>query len=168
MSAAVDEAGITRDWQQAFMLDTSQRTTGGPGFSSDADEAKRHWKSLAEARKQIQRCSYQDRTYESDAAAYRTAVYMTGERIKVPSEGMEGITVATNPGAGTGFMEKLLNEARGLKVPYKKADLIDDMAYEIFHMMERVAQGQPMQSDVELLPVLGIKMLAPKLDHYTI
>ena len=106
------------------------------------EEAKHHWKSLAEARKQtrkqMQRYSYQDRTYESDAAAYRTAVYMTGERIEVPSEGMEGITVATNPGAGTGFMEKLLREARGLKVPYKQADLIDDVAYEIFHTMERV------------------------------
>ena len=54
------------------------------------------------------------------------------------------------------------------KVPYKQADLIDDVAYEIFHIMERVAQGQPMQSDVELLPVLGIKTLAPKLDHCTI
>jgi len=38
-------------------------------------------------------------------------------------------------------MEKLLSEARGLKVAYKQADLIDDVAYEIFHMMERVAQG---------------------------
>ena len=102
------------------------------------EKAKRHWKSLAEARKQMQRYNYQDRTYESDAAAYRTAVYMTGERIEVPSEGLEGITVATNPGAGTGFMEKLLSEARGLKVPYKQADLIDDVAYEIFHTMECV------------------------------
>ena len=135
MSAAVDEAGITRNWQQAFMLDTHVAAHDRPllalllgkayasaNFDWEEDpgsvlmqmeEAKRHWKSLAEARKQMQRYSYQDRTYESDAAAYRTAVYMTGERIEVPSEGMEGITVATNPGAGTGFMEKLLSEARG-------------------------------------------------------
>ena len=91
---------------------------------------------------------------------------MTGERIELPSTSMEGTTVSTNPGSGTGYIELLLSDARGLKVPYKQADLVDDVVYEIFHMMERVARGQPMQSDAELLPVLSIKTLAPKLDHY--
>jgi hypothetical protein len=79
-----------------------------------------------------------------------------------------GNLVATNPGAGTGFIEKLISEARGLRIPTKQAELVDDVIYEVFDLMERVAQACPNQGDVELLPVLGIKTLAPKLDHYSL
>jgi len=80
MSAAVDEAGITRNWQQAFMLDTYVAAHDRPllalllgkayasaNFDWEEDPGsvlmqmekdKRHWKSLAEARKQMQRYSY--------------------------------------------------------------------------------------------------------------
>ena len=110
MASAAEEAGITRDWREAFLTDTHVAAHDRPllallmgkafacanyDWSEDPgsvllhmEEAKRHWKILTEARKQVQRHRFNDLSYESDAAAYRTAVYMTGERIELPSTSM--------------------------------------------------------------------------------
>ena len=158
MATAMEDAGITRDWREAFLTDTHLAAHDRPLLAlllgkayacstcdweedceavlRNMEEAKGHWASLTEARQQVQRHSFNERTYEADASAYMTAVYMTGERIEVPNRSMEGISVSTNPGAGTGFIEKLISEARGLRVPQKQAELVDDVTYEYYDPLQ--------------------------------
>lgn len=93
---------------------------------------------------------------------------MVGDRMSASAGSLEGIDVNTNPGAGTGFVEKVLSEARGLCIPYKQATLLDEICYDIFELLERVAKGEPTQADIEMLPLTRVKTLSPKLDHYEV
>ena len=58
--------------------------------------------------------------YKKAELTYGNAVYLSGRSIPTHEDGFEGEEIPTSPSSGTGLIEKVLSEAKGLAVPLKQ------------------------------------------------